>query len=357
MHPVLATRTRLGTYLLAWVPAAFLVAGQCAAVGWPFTDGLLLALPACLGAAALFLPCWYLCQVLPLRGADPLRLAGTWLAAAALAGLLWAGLAWALHQLLAALALLPGTAAAFPGALILQLAGTGAAFYGLTAVSHYLLIAQEQAREAEERGRELRELAREAELKALRAQLNPHFLFNSLNSISALTAADPRGARRMCVLLADFLRMSLKLGERAQVTLGEELELVRAYLEIERVRFGDRLRLDWAVAAEAQAAPLPPLLLQPLVENAVKHGIAQLTGGGGLTLRVTLPEPGRVSVELENDMAPDAAAPAGLGLGLEQVRRRLRGRFGDRSAFHCGARGGRFRVVLAFPAAAGANDD
>jgi LytS/YehU family sensor histidine kinase len=138
------------------------------------------------------------------------------------------------------------------------------------------MLAQDRAIEAERKGAELQLLAQESELKALRAQLNPHFLFNSLNSISALTAVDPSRAREMCVLLSDFLRRSLGLGERRLVALREELDLARTYLAIEQIRFGARLKLAWTLDPAAEPALLPTLLLQPLVENAIKHGIAAL---------------------------------------------------------------------------------
>src|SRR5262249_19044525 len=126
--------------------------------------------------------------------------------------------------------------------------------------------------------------AREAELRALRAQLNPHFLFNSLNSINALVGADPEGARRMCAGLGDFLRRTLALGARASVTRDEDLALVRRYLGREQVRFGERLQVEESVTGEARECRVPPLLLQPLVENAIKHGIQDRLDGG--TIRV-----------------------------------------------------------------------
>lgn len=123
----------------------------------------------------------------------------------------------------------------------------GVLLYLAYAAFYYLILAQDQAEEAEQARVRLQMLAQEAELKALRAQLNPHFLFNALNSISALTSVDAGRARDMCVKLSDFLRRSLGLGERASVTLAEELELSKGYLAIEQVRFGARLALDWQV--------------------------------------------------------------------------------------------------------------
>ena len=132
-------------------------------------------------------------------------------------------------------------------------------------------------------------LAREAELRSLRTQIDPHFLFNTLHSISALTTADPPSARRMCVLLGDFLRDSLALGALDRITNDRELQLATRFLEIERVRFGDRLRIDANSSANGTWR-VPPLLLQPLVENAVTHGVAHLIEGGVIESRSRTPK-------------------------------------------------------------------
>src|SRR5262249_40432912 len=151
---------------------------------------------------------------------------------------------------------------------------------------HYLLLAFEFARQAERRQLQLEVLSRDAELRALRAQLDPHFLYNSLNSISALTAVDPAGARRMCVLLADFLRGTLAMSTRDRIPLEDELALTDRFLNIEQVRFGARLQVERQVDDAAARCRVPPLFLQPLVENAVTHGIAGLIDGGVIRLRV-----------------------------------------------------------------------
>ncbi|HJW08574.1 MAG TPA: histidine kinase, partial [Holophagaceae bacterium] len=217
-----------------------------------------------------------------------------------------------------------------------------------SAAFYYLLLAQARAQEAEQERLQLMMLAREAELKALRAQLNPHFLFNSLNSISALTSLDSGKAREMCVLLSEFLRRSLGLGERESVALREELDLARGYLAIERIRFGKRLELDWALDPDAEGAQLPPLLLQPLVENAIKHGISPLPEGGVVRV-ATRVEAGRVRVEISNPRDSDAPKPEGLGIGLRQVRQRLQGRFGAEGRFEALVTADRHAVLLEFP--------
>ena len=349
MHPLLASRARLGAYLLGWAPIALLLTGIARSQGWSWAEAGFLALPLCLLAAFLFLSAWFLCRALPLgRTVEGLGAHGAaWGMAAVLMGGLWAGLAWMLARMLA---WIPGLGA-LPqrvNTALPVLTGLGILLYLASVALSYLMLAQDRALEAERKGAELQLLAQESELKALRAQLNPHFLFNSLNSLSALTAVDPARAREMCVLLSDFLRRSLGLGERRLVPLREELDLARAYLAIEQIRFGSRLQLAWAVDPEAEPALLPTLLLQPLVENAIKHGIAALPEGGTLSLSAEVTE-GHVILRVENPMDGDAPTPQGLGIGLRQVRQRLLGRFGSRARFEAGVQEALHRVTLVFP--------
>jgi LytS/YehU family sensor histidine kinase len=193
--------------------------------------------------------------------------------------------------------------------------------------------------------------AREAELTALKAQINPHFLYNSLNSISALTSIDPARAREMCVLLADFLRMTLGMGEKALIPLREELALLEKYCAIEKVRFGDRLTVQEEIQEETKECAVPPLLLQPLVENAVVHGIAQLPEGGWIRLKTTR-DAGRIGVTVENSWDPEAGPSRKNGVGLKNVQRRLEARYGQEARLEAKAEEEVFRVSLSFPAEA-----
>ncbi|HET8715468.1 MAG TPA: histidine kinase [Holophagaceae bacterium] len=347
-HPVLARRGRLSVYLLLWLAMGGLIAAPALFQGCTVLESAGLALPmAVLGAGIGLLP-FFIARVMP-AGRTPLaRLSVVWLIAAVVDGAFWAAAgSWISAHLLSKLPGLERLPAITERALPFLWA-FGVLLYLAYAAFYYLLLAQDQAEEAERARLQMQMLAQEAELKALRAQLNPHFLFNALNSISALTSLDPPRARDMCVKLSDFLRRALGLGERASVALAEELELSRGYLAIEQVRFGQRLRLDWQVDPAAEAALLPPLLLQPLVENAIKHGISPLPEGGEVRLEARL-EAGVVHILVENPMDPDAPAPKGLGLGLRQVRQRLLGRFGEAAFFEALPGEGRHAVRLRFP--------
>jgi LytS/YehU family sensor histidine kinase len=164
----------------------------------------------------------------------------------------------------------------------------------------------------------------EAELRALRAQIQPHFLFNTLNSIAALVRSDPAAAEETITRLADVFRYALRASERSHARLADELEFLRDYLAIEHVRFGDRLRVVERVDPGLDDVPVPTLLLQPLVENAVKHGVSTRPAGGRVSLEVRDADD-RVVVEIADDGAGmNGDAPLGEGFGLHSVRERVR---------------------------------
>ncbi len=337
MHPILATRRRLLLYLLAWTPVLGLLSLVTWGSGMSWLDAAGILAPACLVYAFACLSPWYIARALPPRLSNLANLVLTYAGTSAAGGLVLVGST----RLTATV--LDKTAPQWP-----LLFGMGVLLYLLSVGSHYAAIAMEASRAAERRTEEARALAREAELQALRLQLNPHFLFNSLHSISALATQDGARAREMCIRLADFLRNSLGMGQRASIPLREELALARSYLDVEQVRFGERLRVEEEIGVACEECAVPPLLLQPLVENAVKHGIAGLVEGGSIRL-VASRSGGDVSITLENGFDPDSRTGGNLGLGLAHVRRRLEVRFGEDSRFDAGPQGGVYRVTLRFP--------
>jgi two-component system LytT family sensor kinase len=192
----------------------------------------------------------------------------------------------------------------------------------------YVGIKHQQELQAErERALRAEAAVNRARLDALRWQLNPHFLFNALNGISTLVVEGrAREAATMIARLGDLLRGTLEQ-QSDDITVASELELVRLYLDIEQARFGDRLALDFAVDANAWQARVPAMLLQPLVENAVKHAIAPRERGGTIRIGAT-----RVGADIElfvEDDGPGLTATNGAGIGLENVRQRLQHLFGD----------------------------
>lgn len=193
---------------------------------------------------------------------------------------------------------------------------------------------QDQRRAEEQRVQDLSLSASRSELKALRAQINPHFLFNALNSIAGLIHRDPATADRTIEKLADIFRYTLRGSESEWAALGDEIDFVRAYLDVERARFGDRLQATIDVAPGAQRARVPTMIVHTLVEKAVKHGAATVRGRAVIDIRVRI-ERGRLHVAVCDNgpgFDPESAAagrrPTG-GYGLVNIRERLAGHFGD----------------------------
>ena len=350
MHPILEDRRRLALYLLAWLLIGLLLSvGVRSDADW--TTAAAFLVPLCLVFAFIGLSTWYLCRAFPLTGtASVWALIVVQMTGAAAASAIWIGLGyvWA-----AALDGLFGEPAAQPFYAQQRplLFAVGALLYWLAAAGHYLLVAFQTSRDAEKREAEQTLLAREAELRALRAQIDPHFIFNSLHSISALTTSDAAAARTMCLLLADFLRDTLRLGSNTRIPFADEWSLAERFLAIEQVRLGSRLMVTRDSDPSTSECPVPPLLLQPIVENAVVHGVSQLVDGG--TIRMTAHRDGSIlTVAVENPCDPDRVRTRGVGLGLELLRQRLHTEFGVYDAVRAEEQSGRFRVEVRIPLAA-----
>ena len=349
MHPFFARPRQLGLYLLAWIPlAAILVYLLAASGGISWREAASLTIPLCAVYAFVCLSAWYPCRALPLEQSGFIKLAVTHLTLAALLSVLWVHMAKGIAIALTRWVGFSGLDQRLPKHFPLLWAA-GALLYVLSVTFHYVLLAEQASREAQERALQARVLARDAELKALRAQVNPHFLFNCLHSISALTTVDAARAREMCILLADFLRTTLRLGSKESITLEEELALVRGYLAIEKVRFGARVRMEEDIQKEALALAIPPLLLQPLVENAIRHGIANLPDGGVIRLSAQRGD-AAVSILVENSFDPDSPSSLKTGLGLDNIRQRLNTRYGNDASISVRTEGTCFSVRLRLPA-------
>src|SRR5262249_55228009 len=281
--------------------------------------------PLSLAYGFLCLSAWYVTAGSPVARVGPARIVATAAIASFISSAVWLLVARGWLGVVSSLFRIGDTATVFR-ACAPTLFAFGLRLYLLAMAVSYLLRLFEASREAERRGLELQVLAREAELRALRAQIDPHFLFNSLQSISALTTADPAAARRMCLLLAEFLRETLATGARERIPLATELELAGRFLAIEQVRFGDRLRVEVG-AGGADGCPVPPLLLQPLVENAVTHGVAHVLDGGTVRIRAER-RAAAVAITVDNPCDPDRPAGRGTGLGLRNVRERLARAYG-----------------------------
>lgn len=350
MHPILSQVRRLGIYLVAWIPVSALLAYLFVAVaGMTSLQAGVLAPILCLVYAFDCLSAWYSCKATPIDSAGSVRLLTTHLLGAGIMSAVWVLVARGIAHLLARapnFATLPEHVNRAASLLFV----VGILLYVLAVGLYYKLLAMEQSQALEQRLNEAKVLARDAELRALKTQINPHFLFNSLHSISALTSIDPARARDMCVALADFLRLTLGMGEKTVIPLEEELALLRKYLVVEKIRFGSRLDMKEDIEPAALHCTVPPLLLQPLIENAVTHGIANLPEGGWIQLAVHRNENDLLDILVANNYDPDTPPRRRSGVGLVNVRQRMEARYGSHAHFSCGRQDDRFEVRLNIPA-------
>ncbi len=334
MHPVLAKKTWLAWYLLAWTFLSVLLA---ALLRMPGTlsrrDAMSVSIPLCLLYAFVCLTPWYVGRYTAQRDHFSPKLLLNHLGSALLASAMWVQLARFYARMFHFSEQLSPD--------VPLLAGVGMLLYLLSVALHYMMFALQASRESAVQ-------ARDAELRALKAQINPHFLFNSLNSIAALTAVDPSKAREMCIRLSDFLRNTLGLGERESISWREELQLARTYLDVEQVRFGSRLKVEMNVDEDCGDCQVPPLVLQPLIENAVKHGIATMVEGGTIKLEVHI-KGQQLEVSVENGFDPDSPSPRRNGLGLRNVRSRLENRFGSLASLSAQSQNNQFRAEMIVP--------
>ncbi len=356
MHPFSPRQGYLGLYLAAWTPLAALqvvLLGSSGGLSW--VEAGIVAFPLTMLYAFVCLSSWYICRSLPLSGTSWLRLSLTLIPTTLLSSSFWLLIGRLWTGLLSRSSYFVGLQERFQDHTAVTFI-VGILMFLLAVAAHYLAAAFDENRAVERRAFELKLLAQEAELKTLKFQINPHFLFNSLNSVSALTSSDPAGARRMCLLLAGFLRQSLRFGTRERITLQEELDLVRDYLEIERVRRSSALEVQVETKDGANDALLPPLLLQPLVENAVKHGIAHLLEGGTIDIRASSSQ-GRLRISVENPFDPEASRKSGSGLGLKIVEKRLASIYDQDSQMRVSEETDQFSVHISIPAEFSAKDD
>jgi LytS/YehU family sensor histidine kinase len=224
--------------------------------------------------------------------------------------------------------------------------------YVLFAAAVSLLLTQFELRKRDQLLARAELTAQQAQLAALRLQLNPHFLFNSLNALSSLVVTrENERAERMIAMITRFLRSSLVANPREEVTVADELASISDYLEIELVRFEDRLTVEFHCPGELSDALMPGHLLQPIVENAIKHGVARTRNPVTLTIAVTAPGGLDLQIRISDDagIIDGVTAPAGTGTGLANVRERLAIFHGDRARFEHGPSARGYEVAMSLP--------
>ncbi|HEC42886.1 MAG TPA: hypothetical protein ENI20_08680 [Bacteroides sp.] len=225
---------------------------------------------------------------------------------------------------------------------------TGILYYGVTLLIYHLFIYGKELEAKKLSEANLNLLVKESELNVLRSQLNPHFLFNSLNSISSLTISDPNAAREMIIKLSEFLRYALKHGEREKTRLAEEIKNIDLYLQIEKIRFGDKLVFLKEISEQCEEGLIPNMILQPLFENAVKYGVYESTEPITITMKCEA-VPNGMQINISNNFDPKQVSRKGAGIGLKNVRNRLMLIYGSDDLIQVDKSDGVFNVKLLIP--------
>lgn len=196
-------------------------------------------------------------------------------------------------------------------------------YFAIIILLYYLLKYSEDLQEKVQNEASLQQIIQQTALDALKSQLNPHFIFNSLNSISSLTISNPEKAQQMVIKLSDFLRNSLQNDEKKTHTVSQELEVIKLYLDIEKIRFGDRLNIQYDITEESQSAQVPNMILQPLFENAIKFGLYETLDQVDINTKMHV-ENQQLVVSISNPYDPKTQPPKGKGIGLKNTEQRLK---------------------------------
>ncbi|MBN2344319.1 MAG: histidine kinase [Deltaproteobacteria bacterium] len=341
MEKLFRNKATLG-FFLAWIPLTALVGVLLHIRGLSWTQAAVLSVAFGIPMSFASASAQYMCKALPLRRSTLTQVVPALVGACIVISGGWTAAFYGICGTTECMA------ADKLAEVTLFLFMMGDAYFAFSLILHYLIIAMDEARSAEKSADEAIVLGREAELRALRAQVNPHFLFNSLNSIAALVSMDAGRAREMVLLLSEFFRSTLAFGKQKSVTLGEELMLVDKYLKIEAVRFGDKMEVIQDADKACLSLKLPPLLLQPLYENAVKHGVSASLDTVVIKTTVECVKNG-VYFTIQNGFEDDAPPRRGTHLGISTTRERLKHFFGEGASMSVKKESGSFTVTLFMP--------
>jgi len=224
----------------------------------------------------------------------------------------------------------------------------GMLYFIASVLFYHLLVYYKALEEKRLNETKLNLLVRESELNVIRSQMNPHFLFNSLNSISSLTISNPDRAREMIIKLSDFLRYALKYGQQDKTSFAEELKNIELYMDIEKIRFGEKLVFEKNIANVCLQAKLPNMILQPLIENAIKHGVYESTDH--IIVNLSCKDSGSfIEISLRNNFDPEYKSRTGAGVGLKNVENRLRLIYNREGLLKIKKENNLFEVILKIP--------
>lgn len=345
-HPVLRNRVRFIVWWLVWL---FMALGQALLYYFAYGSFIEVSITDSLLSMVIYsgiaLSLWYPFSYFNKAKSKPVSLIVNLAASGAISVTLWVLITRLIMTLI-----LSGESLydQYWDATLPYRVGTGVFIYGLIILTYYLFVSLYNLSEKNAREAKLVSLIQETELKMLRSQINPHFLFNSLNSISSLTVTDPEKARTMVVKLSDFMRYALSRKDEQPVSLSGELENLRLYLDIVKVRFGDRLVSEEHIDGSCLGVKVPVMILQPLYENAVKHGVYESTSQVTIKTEASVSN-GFLIITISNNYENGTSSVKGTGTGLINVSRRLELFYGNKASFLTNKENGVFTVTLYIP--------
>ncbi len=345
-HPVLVNRGRLIVWWLVWL---FLALGQSLlfyfVYGSFISISLIDSLVSLLIYSGIALSIWYPFVYLNSGETKPTLLISNLVVSGAISVAMWV-----LITKFVMTTVIPeqNNYEAYWNATLPYRVGTGVFIYGLIILTYYLFMSLTNLSEKNAKEARLETILKETELKMLRSQINPHFLFNSLNSVSSLTITDPEKARDMVIKLSEFMRYALSKKDEQPVSLRSELENLRLYLDIEKVRFGDRLFIEENIDENCLEIKMPVMLLQPLYENAVKHGVYESTECVRITTQANIID-GHIKITISNNYDAAPSLKRGTGTGLLNVARRLELVYGNKASIKALKENGIYTVDLYIP--------
>jgi len=346
-HPVLENRTRLIIWWLAWL---ILALGQTLLYFFAYGSFIMISIPDTLLSLLIFsvlmLSLWYPFSFFNKEKAKSLSITLNLIAGGVVTISLYIVITKSLMLLMTPDKILYND---YWTTTLVYRIGSGVFIYLLAILSYYLFISLTNLAEKKAREAKLESLVKETELRMLRSQINPHFLFNSLNSISSLTLTNPEKARDMVVKLSEFMRYALSKKDEQPVSLRSELENLRLYFDIEKIRFGDKLSTEEIIDSRCLEVKQPVMILQPLYENAIKHGVYESIQTVTIRTEVKLSDD-YIVIIISNNFEPGPSSRKGSGTGLMNVERRLHLFYGNKGSITTSKDKGIFKVTLFIPA-------
>jgi LytS/YehU family sensor histidine kinase len=345
-HPILSKRVPLIIWWLVWV---FLALGQSLLFYYAFGSFIGISLVDSLVSLLLYsgigLSLWYPFRFFNSEGTKTTVIITNLIASGAISIVLWIMMTKFIMTIV-----LPeqNNYPAYWTSTFPYRVGSGVFIYGLIIMTYYLFESLSNLSDKNAKEAKLESLVKETELKMLRSQINPHFLFNSLNSISSLTITNPEKARDMVVKLSEFMRYALSRKDEQPVTLQNELENLRLYLDIEKVRFGEKLTTEETIETRCLDFKIPVMLLQPLYENAVKHGVYESTESVKIITSAKIIE-GYLEIIISNNYDSNPSQKIGTGTGVLNVSRRLELFYGNKASIKTMKENGLYTVTIYIP--------